>query len=181
MTKRSETNRIIWHRSDSGDVSVDEIRRWHIERGFSDVGYHFVIRFDGTIELGRDIGLIGAHSIGQNNNSIGVCLLGKFTENPITEFQLKSAAALYYEQCKKYGNLKNEFHEKTFPEKCLGNDGLNFDREAFSNSLIREKGKASAREYIKTKKGVVWIRSKNCSQACFIMKLVISPRPNWAG
>lgn len=58
------------------DIGVREIRRWHLERGFTDIGYHFVIRRNGTIEDGRPLEKAGAHVAGYNSNSIGICLAG---------------------------------------------------------------------------------------------------------
>ena len=72
-------NRIIIHCSDttaSQDIKASDIRQWHIERGWSDIGYHFVIRRDGLIDLGRDISTKGAHAKGHNHDSIVVCLVG---------------------------------------------------------------------------------------------------------
>ena len=69
-------SRIIIHCSatrEGQDVSVDTIRRWHEDRGWSDIGYHFVIGIDGTIHRGRDIDKIGAHTYRHNLDSIGVC------------------------------------------------------------------------------------------------------------
>ncbi len=56
--------------------NADDIRSWHIKRGWSDIGYHYVILLDGTIELGRQINVIGAHVAGHNSNSIGICYIG---------------------------------------------------------------------------------------------------------
>lgn len=58
------------------DYSVDTIRQWHLQRGFSDIGYHYVIYRDGSIHIGRDESIIGAHCTGHNTNSIGVCYIG---------------------------------------------------------------------------------------------------------
>ena len=58
------------------DYSVEDIKKWHIQRGFNDVGYHFVIKLDGTIEIGRPLNKIGAHVSGNNTGSIGVCYIG---------------------------------------------------------------------------------------------------------
>ena len=72
-------NKIIIHCSATTpgmDIGVDEIRRWHMDRGWDDVGYHRIIRRDGTLENGRPIDVIGAHALGQNTDSIGVCLIG---------------------------------------------------------------------------------------------------------
>lgn len=53
-----------------------DIRKWHKARGFKDIGYHYIIRIDGTVEKGRDITEPGAHAKGYNLNSIGVCYVG---------------------------------------------------------------------------------------------------------
>ena len=58
------------------DITASDIRDWHIDRGWSDIGYHYVIRRDGTLEDGRPIAQAGAHTKGQNSNSIGICLIG---------------------------------------------------------------------------------------------------------
>lgn len=58
------------------DYSVDTIRQWHLQRGFSDIGYHYVIYRDGSIHIGRDESIIGAHCTGHNTNSIGICYIG---------------------------------------------------------------------------------------------------------
>lgn len=56
--------------------TVDEIRRWHLERGFEDIGYHFVIYLDGSLHPGRPVDQVGAHAYGHNQNSIGICYVG---------------------------------------------------------------------------------------------------------
>lgn len=61
----------------SMDIGAEEIRRWHVNgNGWSDIGYHGVIRRDGTLESGRPMDQIGAHAKGHNVNSIGICLVG---------------------------------------------------------------------------------------------------------
>lgn len=70
---------IIIHCSDSPDdrdYNVNDIRHWHKERGFSDIGYHYVICRNGTVQEGRNEDIIGAHCEGYNFNSIGICLIG---------------------------------------------------------------------------------------------------------
>ena len=58
------------------DFDTDYIREMHIDRGFREVGYHYVIRLDGTIEKGRSVEEAGAHAKGFNDFSIGVCYIG---------------------------------------------------------------------------------------------------------
>jgi N-acetylmuramoyl-L-alanine amidase len=56
---------------------VAEIRRWHMrDRGWADIGYHYLIDRDGTVATGRDVGRVGAHVAGRNAGTIGVSLLG---------------------------------------------------------------------------------------------------------
>ena len=57
---------------------VAEVRRWHMDRGWKDIGYHFLIDRDGTLALGRPIDQVGAHTAGHNTGTIGVCLFGGF-------------------------------------------------------------------------------------------------------
>lgn len=77
-------DKIIIHCSDTPEgraVTVDEIRRWHKERGFSDIGYHYVIMLDGSVCNGRPLGQAGAHCKGQNAHSIGICYVGGCDRN----------------------------------------------------------------------------------------------------
>lgn len=58
------------------NIGVKEITRMHRERGFLTIGYHFVIRRDGTVEKGRELDQIGAHASGWNSISLGICMVG---------------------------------------------------------------------------------------------------------
>lgn len=59
------------------DYTVDQIRDWHVRgRGWQDIGYHYVIYRDGSVHQGRPEGMIGAHTVGHNARSIGVCYVG---------------------------------------------------------------------------------------------------------
>lgn len=64
------------------DYSAEQVRSWHVnQRGFRDIGYHFLIHLDGTIEKGRPIGQSGAHAKGYNKHSIGVAYVGGLDKN----------------------------------------------------------------------------------------------------
>lgn len=72
--------KIIVHCADTPEGRDDraaDIKRWHTEeRGWSDIGYHYVVDLDGTIEPGRPVEKAGAHCTGHNADSIGVCYIG---------------------------------------------------------------------------------------------------------
>lgn len=77
-------NKIIIHCSatpEGRDYTVADIRRWHLQRGFSDIGYHYVIYRDGSIVVGRPLTQPGAHCYGQNKTSIGICYIGGLTSD----------------------------------------------------------------------------------------------------
>lgn len=72
-------NLIIIHCSatkEGADFNAADILRWHLQRGFRDIGYHYIVRLDGTIETGRPLEEVGAHCSGYNAHSIGVCYVG---------------------------------------------------------------------------------------------------------
>lgn len=72
-------NEIIIHCSQSPwrrDDTAKDIDAWHKNRGFSCIGYHYVVDLDGTIERGRPISRAGAHVKGHNAHSIGICYIG---------------------------------------------------------------------------------------------------------
>lgn len=58
------------------DFTVNDIDRWHRQRGYVGIGYHFVIYRDGSVHPGRPVEKVGAHCLGQNTNSIGICYIG---------------------------------------------------------------------------------------------------------
>lgn len=72
-------DKIILHCSatkEGKDYTVEDIDRWHKDRGFKCIGYHYVIYRDGTIAMGRPEEQIGAHTTGENAHSIGICYIG---------------------------------------------------------------------------------------------------------
>ena len=58
------------------NCDAEEVRGWHKRKGWSDIGYHYFIKLDGTIENGRPFEKVGAHCYGENTNSIGICYAG---------------------------------------------------------------------------------------------------------
>lgn len=106
------------------DIGAEDIRVWHMDRGWSDIGYHLVVRRYGTLELGRDFELIGAHTKGYNTGSIGVCLVGGLNENNkpennFTDEQFKTLSNTIRIFRADYKNMTihghNEFSNKACP------------------------------------------------------------------
>lgn len=113
----------IIHCSDStfGDAKI--IRLWHKMRGFKDIGYHFIIREDGEIEVGRMMNEVGAHCKGHNMDSIGTCLIGK-GEADFTDMQKTSLKKLHKMLQDMFPDIRAFEHRffnvhKTCPNACV--------------------------------------------------------------
>lgn len=92
---RRTINEIIIHCTatpEGRECTVTEIRRWHIQRGFTDIGYHYVIHLDGKIDTGRDVDISGAHCTGHNAHSIGVVYVGGCTKDGKTPKDTRTEA-----------------------------------------------------------------------------------------
>lgn len=126
MTMR-KINKIILHCSATKEgqgFTTADIDRWHRARGFAKIGYHFVVYLDGTVHKGRDISEIGAHCLGQNKNSIGICYIGGLDKNgnpkdTRTPAQKEAISKLVAELKMQYPNATihghNEFAAKACP------------------------------------------------------------------
>lgn len=123
-----DIDKIIVHCSATPEgrhTTVEEIKQWHLQRGWKDIGYHYVIYLDGTIHRGRPESVVGAHCSGYNKNSIGVCYIGgvakdgKTPKDTRTEGQKRALRELLnrlkrdYPKATLHGH--NEFANKACP------------------------------------------------------------------
>lgn len=121
MLNAQDIKFIIIHCSDTPDkenIGAVEIHKMHLSFGWDGIGYHKIIRRDGRIENGRPEFWIGAHTYGKNNQSLGVCLIGR---NKFTQKQFLSLKKTIKKWRKKFPNAIIEGHyeaintEKTCP------------------------------------------------------------------
>lgn len=123
LTARKSTEYIVVHCSASvPDIKTDAkvIDRWHRQRGFLMIGYHYVIKTDGIIEPGRDPESIGAHVADYNHNSVGICMVGGVDKdqkavNNFTDLQFASLKALVQTLMGKYPKAVVQGH-RDFPK-----------------------------------------------------------------
>lgn len=123
-----------WWASKSGAAQVREIKRWHVTpkpggRGWRDIGYHYLIDRKGNMHVGRPLGEVGAHVLGQNTGSIGICLIGghgsastDMFEDHFTEAQDGALQALILHLQKDYGALTLHGHNEYANKGCPGFD-----------------------------------------------------------
>lgn len=106
LSERNETDMIVIHHTGNAkddDLSATDIHEIHLANGWAGIGYHYVIRKNGAIELGRPVNCIGAHAEGENSHSIGIHFSGNFEDAEPTKKQIESGAILIAWLCEKYG------------------------------------------------------------------------------
>lgn len=117
-----------WMHDAGTTAKVAEIRRWHVvERGWRDIGYHYVIDRDGTVALGRPLGQTGAHVVGRNTGTVGICLVGghgssaydSFSDH-FTQAQDRALRAVIADLRRKYGPLDVSGHNQFAKKSCPG-------------------------------------------------------------
>lgn len=110
--------------------TANDITRWHKDRGFATIGYHYVVLLDGTIQQGRAEMVMGAHCKGHNANSIGICYIGGLDENgkskdTRTPEQKKSLLELLKRLKKDYPNATIHGHREFANKDCPCFDAKN--------------------------------------------------------
>ena len=117
-----------WRKGSKTSAKVAEVRKWHVnDRGWSDIGYHFLIDRDGTVAKGRPVAKKGAHVRGHNANTIGISLFGghgsseddKFSDN-FTKAQESALFELIEKLRAQYGNVKVSGHNEYAAKACPG-------------------------------------------------------------
>ena len=120
-------NEIIVHCAatpEGKNFKAADIDRWHRERKMKCIGYHYVVDLDGTVEPGRPESEIGAHCLGHNHNSIGVCYVGglaadgKTPKDTRTAAQKEALLALLNKLRAKYPNASIHGHRDFAATAC---------------------------------------------------------------
>jgi N-acetylmuramoyl-L-alanine amidase len=129
MNRRRDTKYVVWHCSatrPNQDIGAERIREWHLSRGWADIGYHLVIRRDGSIETGRPLDVVGSHAAGYNASSVGICLVGGLDDEGkshasrpdlFTEAQWVSARLVYELMRRIYRGAQHVGHRDLSPDK----------------------------------------------------------------
>lgn len=134
-------NEIIVHCSatpEGKDYTIGEITKWHKAKGYKTIGYHYVIYRDGSIHKGRKFEDEGAHCIGHNQNSIGICYIGgldtdgktaKDTRTPEQKqslLKLLEALTLIFPETKGHVHGHRDFAAKACPSFDATTEYMNF-------------------------------------------------------
>lgn len=146
--KRAITSELILHHA-AANGSVKAIHAAHLGRGWDGIGYHYYVRKDGTVWRGRPEDSIGAHTVGHNSVSIGVCFEGNFELDLMSEAQLNAGLWLIGNIVSRYPYISISGHRdndatacpgKNFPAELLKyKEAENMTIPEFINSLTDEQ------------------------------------------
>lgn len=120
FSRRNRTDEIILHHAEAKSASVEEVNRWHLERDWTGIGYHFYIRKDGRIYRGRPEWAVGAHAQGHNSRSVGICVEGAYMTETMPKTQFDALKDLICDIMSRYGKLKLLRHKDVNETDCPG-------------------------------------------------------------
>ena len=107
LRKRNSTDLLILHHSGTTTCTPDGVHSAHVGNGWAGIGYHYLVRKDGTIYRGRPEDTVGAHAYGANSHSIGVCFEGNYqVEQTMPAAQLAAGQALVADIKRRWGITK---------------------------------------------------------------------------
>ena len=128
---RKKTDYIILHHS-TANISVESVHISHLNQGWCGIGYHFYIRKNGTIYRGRPMNTIGAHAVGYNSVSIGVCFEGNFENETMCDAQIKAGQELVLYLKNIYPSSAVLKHSNVTATAC---PGINFPFDKISKGV----------------------------------------------
>lgn len=130
ITRGAFPTYVVVHNAAANGVTALEIDSWHKSRGFMGIGYHFYVRQDGTIYAGRPLGVVGAHTLGWNNE-IGVCCEGNFdSQTSMSSVQLAALKWIISYIKSKYPTIKYVRGHKEMPGNATSCPGNHFPLSA---------------------------------------------------
>ena len=176
---RSSTSEIILHHAEASRASVEDVNSWHIERGWAGIGYHYYVRKDGTIWRGRPEWAVGAHAVGHNDKSIGICCEGAYMTETMPAAQLSALKGLICDIMSRYGTLELLRHKDVNSTDCPGvnfpwaevqkyaqSDAKKEDGEVVEKKNVLLNGKTYTCECI-CRDDVNYIKMRSLAQAGF--------------
>ena len=151
LTRRTATRRIILHHAAAVTCTPQQVHRWHLGNGWSGIGYHFLVRKDGTVYRGRPEDTVGAHAGNNNYDSIGVCFEGSFDREKMGETQKRAGQELVAYLKGKYAITQVQRHSDVNATGCPGGhfpfDEIAGARAETAASAAADTGAAPAASY----------------------------------
>lgn len=173
-------NKIILHHSGTKDGEIknfDGIRNHHVNvNDWADIGYHYVVEnINGTYVTlkGRNENVAGVHCPGQNNQSLGICLVGDFREGDPPKEQLQETAKLIKDIWSRHGELPLYKHSDFTATACPV-----FDVKLITDLLVEDSSEWQE------KQGLIYLNNLTSKKIIdspeFWKDKLTEPMPVWA-
>lgn len=120
LSYRNKPEMIVLHHAAATKCSVEDIHKWHLNKGWAGIGYHYYVRKDGSIYRGRPENAIGAHCPGVNAKSIGICAEGNFEADTMPEAQKQAIIELCRNIISRYNIKDIKGHREIKATACPG-------------------------------------------------------------
>lgn len=193
LSNRARTDYIALHHSESTTATPQQVDSWHKANGWCGIGYHFLVRKDGSIYRGRPLDKMGAHVFGMNNCSIGICAEGRYGIETMPLVQKKAICELLVYLKKIYPNAKIVGHKEIGASDCPGSNyplydiKTNYLSYANANELVEEED-IDMTKYEELKNEINALKAENAAlkqmietaTSEFIYNYVDDNMPEWA-
>lgn len=179
LTEREDTDMIVIHHTGGTDIdaSAQQIHEWHLNQDWVGIGYHFVIRKNGTIERGRPEWSVGSHAYGENWHTLGIHLSGAMDKVQPTKEQIESCAHLVAYLC-------DEYEIPIDREHIVGHREVNDDTSCPGENLFAKMGeivsKAAWYAAQDEQKGEAWREDMENIKEEITRYNTVSEIPEWA-
>lgn len=120
LTKRTQTKMIVLHHAAAKSCNPQQVHQWHLNNGWSGIGYNFFVSRDGKIYRGRPEDVVGAHAANYNSISIGICFEGDYMVQTIPKEQLEAGKELVAYLKDKYNITNVKGHRDLMATSCPG-------------------------------------------------------------
>ena len=120
LSPRSTTTNLILHHSGSAQATVSGVHSYHLSKGWAGIGYHYLVRKDGSIYRGRPENMRGGHTSNWNWCSIGICFEGNFEEEKMCDAQLNAGRELIADILSRYPEIEVGEHCQYGLTACPG-------------------------------------------------------------
>ena len=131
--RKKAPNGFVLHHAAAKTASVETVHKWHLDKGWAGIGYHFYVRKDGSVYRGRPENWVGAHTDGHNSTKIGICVEGNFETEKMPAAQKKAIVELLAYLRDKYGDQKVYGHRDLDSTAC---PGKNFPFDEIVNGVV---------------------------------------------
>lgn len=142
LTPLKKVDYIVLHH-EAGTGSVEDVHRYHLNKGWAGIAYHYFVRLDGSIYRGRPENMQGGHCSGYNNRSLGICAEGNFETQTMPDAQRDALRALVSDVHGRYPEAKVVRHSDLLATACPGKnypfDYITSEEEIDVNNPIYEK------------------------------------------